>query len=56
MPGLTTDSNGSTDANDWQSGFSHSSAGLVCDICRCMVRKTPGDTSAHLEWHERVGG
>lgn len=44
------------DDQSWQEGFGHSNNGLVCDICRSLVRKSPGDTAAHLQWHERIGG
>lgn len=42
--------------DDWKSGFTQGSHGLWCDLCRALVRQSPGDTAAHLEWHAKLGG
>lgn len=43
------------DRNAWQNGFQPGSdSGMVCDICRCLVRQDPGSARIHLEWHEQL--
>jgi hypothetical protein len=56
MPGLTTDSYDFNDPSSWQHGFGQSNNNLVCEVCRSLVRKSPGDAQAHRDWHAQLGG
>lgn len=55
MPGLKYDPLGDADDGTYE-GFGVAGTGLVCEVCRAIVRKSPADARAHLDWHERVGG
>jgi hypothetical protein len=47
---------GNLDPDDWKAGFTPGSGGMWCNVCRALVRQSPGDAAAHKAWHEALDG
>jgi hypothetical protein len=47
----------SLDISVWGEGFEIlPGVGMICEICRSLVRQSPSDLAAHLQWHDRLSG
>ena len=47
----------SMDISVWGEGFEIvPGVGMTCEICRSLVRQSPEDLAAHLQWHENLRG